>query len=69
MILNKSQAEAIAKAMSELNNVCCKFSGTITVSKDTFVSCWSEGTFTVSTRFTSESYDDQSAFFTAYGLN
>lgn len=69
MILNKSQSEAIAKALSELNNVGCTFSGTIVVSGDTFVSCWAKGDFTVSTRFTSESYDDQTALFTAYGLN
>jgi hypothetical protein len=69
MILNNSQAVAIAKALSELNNICGKFTGTITVTSDTFVSCWAKGDFTVSTRFTSESYHDQTDFFTAYGLN
>ena len=69
MILNKAQAEAVYRAMCELNNVGGRISGTIVFPDDMAVSCWTEGDFTVSAgNGASESYADQATFAAAYSL-
>ena len=69
MILNKAQAEAVYRAMCELNNVGGRISGTIVFPDDMAVSSWSEGEFTVSAgNGAGEFYADQAAFAAAYAL-
>ena len=68
MILSQAQANGVAQALSELNNIGAAVIGSIKLN-GVVMSMWSDGDCCVSFGDDCEVYANQSEFFSAYGLN
>ena len=72
MLLSKVQAEGVAKAFSELNNIGAVMLGSIKIGPYLTFTAWSDGDFSVTNAIAeisdNETYRSQSEFFAAYGL-
>lgn len=65
MILKQTQAEAIAKALSELNNIGATLIGTIALDGGISFTAWSDKSMSIAEHKTEREYFNNQAEFTA----